>query len=87
MYNHNVLPWNSAPSPCSFLQNNKIHTLPPPPLSKHSLKHQKNQHTTTPQQTTKQYNKQAQTREGEWIFVDPVPGAFAINIGDMLARW
>lgn len=33
------------------------------------------------------HTKQAQTRSGEWIFVDPIPGAFAINIGDMLARW
>ena len=24
---------------------------------------------------------------GTWVGVDPVPGAFVINIGDLMARW
>mmetsp|Transcript_73790 Transcript_73790/g.164012 ORF Transcript_73790/g.164012 Transcript_73790/m.164012 type:complete len:264 (+) Transcript_73790:22-813(+) len=30
---------------------------------------------------------QAQNIDGEWITVEPVPGAFTCNVGDMLARW
>ena len=30
---------------------------------------------------------QVKLRSGDWIFVDQVPGAFVINVGDMLMRW
>jgi isopenicillin N synthase-like dioxygenase len=30
---------------------------------------------------------QVKLRSGEWVFVNQVPGAFIINVGDMLMRW
>ncbi|MBE7181317.1 MAG: hypothetical protein INR71_08935, partial [Terriglobus roseus] len=30
---------------------------------------------------------QVQTKAGEWISADPLPGAFVVNIGDMIERW
>ena len=30
---------------------------------------------------------QAMTTKGDWVTVEPVPGAFVCNVGDMLARW
>ncbi len=30
---------------------------------------------------------QVQTRSGEWIFVNKVPGTYIINIGDLMMRW
>lgn len=30
---------------------------------------------------------QVQTKSGAWIAADPVPGAFVVNIGDMMERW
>ena len=30
---------------------------------------------------------QAMTTKGEWVTIEPVPGAFICNVGDMLARW
>ena len=30
---------------------------------------------------------QVKLRSGEWIFVNRIPGAFIINVGDMLMRW
>jgi isopenicillin N synthase-like dioxygenase len=29
---------------------------------------------------------QVQTKQGEWIDVDPIPGTFIVNIGDILER-
>jgi isopenicillin N synthase-like dioxygenase len=30
---------------------------------------------------------QVQTREGDWVDVDAVPGSFVVNLGDMMGRW
>ncbi|KAG9306543.1 hypothetical protein G9A89_004740 [Geosiphon pyriformis] len=30
---------------------------------------------------------QVQTKEGEWIYADPIPGTYVVNIGDMLNVW
>ncbi|CAE7707326.1 unnamed protein product [Symbiodinium microadriaticum] len=30
---------------------------------------------------------EARTLSGEWVSVDPVPGTFAVNIGDAMAAW
>ncbi|CAG8696592.1 9356_t:CDS:10 [Acaulospora morrowiae] len=30
---------------------------------------------------------QVQTKEGEWIYANPIPGSFIVNIGDMLNVW
>lgn len=30
---------------------------------------------------------QVQTKEGEWIDANPIPGSFIVNIGDMLNVW
>ncbi|KAF2092000.1 Clavaminate synthase-like protein [Saccharata proteae CBS 121410] len=30
---------------------------------------------------------QVQTKTGDWLNADPLPGAFVVNIGDMMERW
>lgn len=30
---------------------------------------------------------QVQGKSGDWIFANPIPGAFIVNIGDMMERW
>jgi isopenicillin N synthase-like dioxygenase len=30
---------------------------------------------------------EVQTAAGDWIFAEPIPGTFVVNIGDLLARW
>ncbi|MCY4191096.1 MAG: isopenicillin N synthase family oxygenase [Rhodospirillaceae bacterium] len=30
---------------------------------------------------------QVMTKAGEWVVAEPVPGAFVVNVGDLLARW
>ncbi|KAF2670249.1 Clavaminate synthase-like protein [Microthyrium microscopicum] len=30
---------------------------------------------------------QVLTRSGEWIYANPIPGAYVVNIGDMIERW
>lgn len=30
---------------------------------------------------------QVQNRQGRWVDADPIPGAFIVNVGDMLSKW